>query len=163
MESPHVVVYDSELNVTSASARIGDFFRQWPGLCAPGDGEVPAAVTAFVRELLAGRSTAAETATGLLRPALVVDVVDVGLDGSRAIVATFDRFAVRDPVRAAAARYKLTPRECEVLTLLLGGLGATGVARRLGLSETTVHGYFKRLRQKTGARTLSGMLATLLG
>jgi len=42
-------------------------------------------------------------------------------------------------------------------------MGATEVASRLGLSEMTVHGYYTRLRRKTGTRTLSGMIATLLG
>ncbi|HZW52891.1 MAG TPA: LuxR C-terminal-related transcriptional regulator [Candidatus Elarobacter sp.] len=163
MENPHVVVYDSELHVESASERIGGFFRQWPGLCSAEDAEVPEAATRFVRDLLAARNGAGGTATGLLRPALVVDVVELARYGRRTIVAAFDRFELRNPVRAAAARYKLTRRERDVLTLLLSGMGATEVARRLGLSEMTIHGYFKKLRQKAGARTLSGMMATLLG
>ena len=66
-------------------------------------------------------------------------------------------------MRAAAKRFKLTAREQDVVTLLLMGMGASDVARRLGLSEPTVHDYYTRLRRKTATRTLSGMIATLLG
>jgi DNA-binding CsgD family transcriptional regulator len=161
--SPHVVVYDGDLNVASVSTGIDRFFRRWPDLTAEGEGDVPAAATRFVRDLLGAREAGSVAATGLLRPTLVVDVFEGERGGERAIVAAFDRFAVRDPVRVAAQRYDLTDREGQVLALLLTGMGATELAGRLGLSTQTVHGYFKRLRQKTGARTLSGMIATLLG
>jgi DNA-binding CsgD family transcriptional regulator len=161
---PHVVVYDAYLNVTSLSDGIGRFLRHWPDLWEDGsDGEVPAAATTFVGALLASREPGIREATGLLRPTLVVDVADLDRDGKRAIVAAFDRFAVRDPVRVAAQRYQLTDRERQILALLLTGMGAAEVAERLGLATMTVHAYFKRLRSKTGARTLSGMIATLLG
>ena len=164
METPHVVLYDADLNVESASERIGSFFRQWPDLGAGPDVEVPAAVTDFVRSLLARpESAGGGVLTGLLRPTLIVDVVTAVHAGRAAIVAAFDTFAVRDPVRVAARNYGLTAREQDVLTLLLTGLGATEIASRLGLSELTVHGYYTRLRRKTGTRTLSGMIATLLG
>ena len=163
METPHVVVYDSELVVESTSERIGPFFRQWPDLWNGEVAEVPAAVTDFVRSLLTRREAERGPLTGLLRPTLIVDVVKTVQGGKTSILATFDTFAVRDPVRAAAKRYGLTPREQDVLTLLLTGMGATEVASRLGISEVTVHGYYTQLRRKTGTRTLSGMIATLLG
>jgi DNA-binding CsgD family transcriptional regulator len=163
VDTPHVVVYDSELNVESVSERIGDFFGRWPDLDAGEDAEVPAAVTAFVRSLLARWESERGTLTGLLRPTLIVDVVKASHAGKTAIVAAFETFAVRDPVRAAAKRFELTAREQDVLSSLLMGMGATEVASRLGLSEMTIHGYYSRLRRKTGARTLSGMIATLLG
>jgi DNA-binding NarL/FixJ family response regulator len=162
MKPPHVVVYDSGLNVQSVSERIGPFFRQWPDLWNGEDADVPVAVTEFVRTLLA-RHEPGGVLTALVRPTLIVDVTKSAEAAPAAIVATFDTFAVRDPVRVASRRYELTAREQEVLTLLLAGLGATEIALRLGLSEMTVHSYYSRLRRKTGARTLSGMIATLLG
>jgi DNA-binding NarL/FixJ family response regulator len=161
--TPHVVVYDSELNVESMSECIGLFFGQWPDLWSAEDAEVPAAVTEFVRGLVARPESDGAVLTGLLRPTLIVDVVKTAQAGRPAIVAAFDTFAVRDPVRVAAQRYDLTAREQDVLRLLLMGLGATEMADRLGLSEMTVHAYYTRLRRKTSARNLSGMIATLLG
>ena len=163
VESPHVVVYDCELNIESVSERIGQFFAQWPDLWNGEEADVPAAVTDFVRALVARDESGGRVLTALLRPALIVDVSRPALAGPAVIVAAFDTFAVRDPVRVAAQRYELTARERDVLALLLTGLGAAEIASRLGLSEMTVHSYYTRLRRKTGARTLSGMIATLLG
>jgi DNA-binding CsgD family transcriptional regulator len=165
VKAPHAVVYDPELNVKSLSEGIGLFFRQWPDLRDEhdADAEVPAAVTDFVRTLLARPESERGLLTGLLRPTLIVDVVQAEHGGRPAIVAAFDTFAVRDPVGVAAKRYRLTAREQDVLTLLLTGMGATEVASRLRLSELTVHGYYTRLRRKTRTRTLSGMIAALLG
>ena len=163
METPHVVVYDSELNVESISERIGMFFQQWPDLWNGEAADVPATVTDFVRGLAARSESERGVLTGLLRPTLIVDVVQTAHAGRAAVVATFERFTVRDPVGVAAKRFALTAREQDVVTLLLMGMGATEVARRLGLSELTVHDYYTRLRRKTGTRTLSGMIARLLG
>ncbi len=116
-----------------------------------------------MRGLLAGREPGDSAGTGLLRPALIVDVAEIAGRGRRHVIASFGRFALRDPVRAAESRYNLTARERDVLTLLLSGMGAAAVAERLALAEATVHHYFKQLRHKTGARTLSGMLARVLG
>jgi DNA-binding NarL/FixJ family response regulator len=157
------VIYDAELTILSVSAGIASFFAGWADLGAPGPDGVPPAASEFVRTVLAGREPGEPAGIGLLRPTLLVDAVELEDEGCRYVVASFDRFAVRDPIGAAAGRYHLTGRERDVVALLLSGLGASAVARRLNLSETTVHGYFKRLRQKTGARTLSGMIATLLG
>lgn len=83
--------------------------------------------------------------------------------GGLFFVATFGVFAVRDPLRVATRMFGLTPREAQVLALLLRGFQATEIAQQLGLSEMTVGDYFKRLRVKTGAHTLSGVIARLLG
>ncbi|MEA2786214.1 MAG: Bacterial regulatory protein luxR family [Candidatus Eremiobacteraeota bacterium] len=163
METPHVVVYDSDLNVESISERIGMFFRQWPDLWDGEAADVPATVTEFVRGLAARSESERGVLTALLRPTLIVDVVQTPHAVGAAVLATFEKFEVRDPVGVAAKRFELTAREQDVVTLLLMGMGATEVARRLGLSELTVHDYYARLRRKTGARTLSGMIATLLG
>lgn len=45
-------------------------------------------------------------------------------------------------------RYGLTPRETAVLRALAGGLPATGIARRLRISERTVHKHLQNLYRK---------------
>ena len=116
------------MNVESASVGIAAFFARWPDLGAVSGDGVPAPVTDFVRGLLAGRASGDAAGTGLLRPALIVDVVEITERGRRHVIASFDRFALRDPVRAAERRYNLTARERDVLTLLLSGMGAAAVA-----------------------------------
>jgi transcriptional regulator of acetoin/glycerol metabolism len=57
---------------------------------------------------------------------------------------------------------KLTPREREVLKLLLCGLSSKEIAARLHLSVSTVEDYRKRIYQKLGVRGgIKGLLALL--
>jgi two-component system, NarL family, nitrate/nitrite response regulator NarL len=54
----------------------------------------------------------------------------------------------------------LTPREIEVLTALVDGLGNKAVARRLGISPHTVKFHIESLFRKLGAATRAEAVAT---
>lgn len=45
----------------------------------------------------------------------------------------------------------LSPRECEILELLAEGLGATGIARQLFVSESTAKTHIAKIYEKLGA------------
>ncbi|WP_431676892.1 LuxR C-terminal-related transcriptional regulator [Kitasatospora sp. KL5] len=47
---------------------------------------------------------------------------------------------------------RVTERERQILALLAGGETDHGIARRLGISEHTVHSHLDRLRDKVGSR-----------
>lgn len=162
----YVVVYDAGFRVLAATEGIAPFLSAWPELRAElerGDG-VPASLTAFVeREIERARAGGDHECTVLYLPRLLLHVAMLSGAGAPVYAAVFTAYAVRDPVRSAARRFALTPREAEVLRLLLSGLRAADIAERLALSERTVDDYVKSLRAKTGARTRSGMIATLLG
>jgi len=70
-----------------------------------------------------------------------------------------------DPQRKATARLlsELTPRERDVLRLLVLGDGAKEVAWRLGLSAHTVAGYVKALHRRLGVRSRGELLARFIG
>jgi DNA-binding CsgD family transcriptional regulator len=57
------------------------------------------------------------------------------------------------------ARHRLSPREQDVVTLLLEGLTTVDMANRLGISAHTVRDHLKRLYRKTGARSRSELLS----
>jgi DNA-binding CsgD family transcriptional regulator len=57
------------------------------------------------------------------------------------------------------ARHRLSPREQDVVTLLLQGLTTVDMAERLGISAHTVRDHLKRLYRKTGARSRSELLS----
>ena len=57
----------------------------------------------------------------------------------------------------------LTPRECEVLDLLLRGCREHEIASRLGRSTHTVHDQVKSLYRRLGARTRGQLVARALG
>jgi DNA-binding CsgD family transcriptional regulator len=62
---------------------------------------------------------------------------------------------------AFCARYRLTPREKEVVDLLLGGLATADMASQLGISAHTIRDHLKRVYRKTGTRSRSELLSML--
>jgi DNA-binding CsgD family transcriptional regulator len=70
-----------------------------------------------------------------------------------------------DPVHAATDRLvaRLTPRERDVLRLLLAGEGAKQIAWMLGLSTHTVAGYVKTLHRRLGVRSRGELLSRFVG
>jgi len=62
---------------------------------------------------------------------------------------------------AFCARHRISPREQEVIGLLLGGSGTADMASRLAISEHTVRDHLKRLYRKTGTRSRSELLSVL--
>lgn len=64
-------------------------------------------------------------------------------------------------LEAFCTRHSLTPREQEVIGLLLEGLGTSQMADRLSISEHTIRDHLKRLYRKTGTRSRSELLSVL--
>jgi DNA-binding CsgD family transcriptional regulator len=67
----------------------------------------------------------------------------------------------RDSLARAARRFALTKRETQVLALILKGSSAHEIGAALNITETTVHGYFKRLLSKTQSRNRPSMVAAV--
>jgi DNA-binding CsgD family transcriptional regulator len=59
-------------------------------------------------------------------------------------------------------QYHLSPREQEVVRLLLADLSNKEIAQALGLSLNTVKGYLKLLTRKLGVNSRTGILAKML-
>ncbi len=68
----------------------------------------------------------------------------------------------RDRISDAAVRFRLTPRQTDVLRLTLEGAKAGDIARTLNISEYTAQGYVKALLSKTGCRNRASMVAKVL-
>jgi len=67
-----------------------------------------------------------------------------------------------DSLSRAARKYRLTPREIDVLGLILEGQNAVEISQALKIAETTVQGYYKRLLNKTQSRNRPAMVANVL-
>jgi DNA-binding CsgD family transcriptional regulator len=63
----------------------------------------------------------------------------------------------------AAARFRISPREVQVLALLLDGLQLNEIAEQLHIASSTVQDHIKSLIQKTDTENRSEMIATILG
>ena len=57
----------------------------------------------------------------------------------------------------------LTPRECEVIAHVVGGLSNRRVARMLGISEKTVKNHLSSIYRKLGARCRVEAILLVLG
>ena len=84
--------------------------------------------------------------------------------------------AVQGALRTARQRYdracaiqelierlvRLTPRELEVLRLVVDGMSSKRIATRLGISVKTVDVHRARAREKTGAETIAQLVRDVL-
>jgi len=73
-----------------------------------------------------------------------------------------EHFRGGDSLSRATRKYQLTPREIEVLAMILEGASAAETANALKIAETTVQGYYKRLLSKTQSRNRPAMVANVL-
>jgi DNA-binding CsgD family transcriptional regulator len=87
------------------------------------------------------------------------------LNGSRGTLfaVTIEYHRGSDSLSRAARKYQLTPREIDVLAMILEGASASETAQALKIAETTVQGYYKRLLSKTQSRNRPAMVANVLG
>ncbi|MFD5322580.1 LuxR C-terminal-related transcriptional regulator [Streptomyces sp. NPDC127092] len=64
-----------------------------------------------------------------------------------------------DRIAALMETYALSPRECQVLTEVVGGAPTSEIATRLGLSPFTVQDHLKAVFAKTGVRSRRELVA----
>jgi DNA-binding CsgD family transcriptional regulator len=86
------------------------------------------------------------------------------LDGNESslFAVSVESFRGGDSLSRATRKYQLTPREIDVLALILEGASALETAQTLKIAETTVQGYYKRLLSKTNSRNRPAMVANVL-
>ena len=69
----------------------------------------------------------------------------------------------RATLHAAVSEFALTPRETQILALVLDGTSGPQMAAKLDLAESTVQTYLKKLLEKTRSANRYGMVAKILG
>lgn len=68
-----------------------------------------------------------------------------------------------EDISEALARAPLTPREKDVVALLVGGSSTRDIAARTGLTVATVHTYLKRIYPKLGVHSRVELVARMAG
>lgn len=76
---------------------------------------------------------------------------------------TIERTKPAHSLTEAAARFSISPREVQVLALLLDGLHLSEIAGRLHITSSTVQDHIKHLLEKTNTHNRSEMTAKILG
>ncbi len=103
-----------------------------------------------------GRTGPARTVPGRSNAA------DVGSSGLF-IGVCIERFQPPNSLTGAASRFKITPRELQVLALLLDGNHLDDIARQLYITSSTVQDHIKNMLDKTGSSNRSALIARVLG
>jgi DNA-binding CsgD family transcriptional regulator len=136
-------------------------------IVAPRDGRLPVLLERTVRRLTKSwdfsRVESCIARTVFPIPGTALCVGPMSGSGGVMIGVFLKREVDRHPAADAAAAYRLSPREREVLHALLDGRSVADIAAMLDLAESTVTDHVARLIVKTNAHNRVEMAALLLG
>jgi len=135
-------------------------------LHAPLQNRLPLILQEAVRELTAAwTADSASQHVGVARPVpfLVVRAHPMSGAAGLFIGVTIERSKPGRSLTGAASRFSISPREVQVLALLLDGLHLSEIADRLHITSSTVQDHIKRLLEKTQTHNRSEMTAKILG
>ena len=161
-----VVLLDDHFRVCDSTSAA----RAWMRALNPADTPYPEGVPGLVWNVV-GRLTAIERGEDPERPARVrarsangswAIVEAARLDGSGPAIAVSIRAAGVDDVLSLVSRASgLTPRECELVALLLEGLDTRELAERLFISRHTVQDHLKSVFEKVGVRSRRELVSSV--
>jgi len=126
---------------------------------------LPAVLEETVRRLTSAWSSEAINAPGVAHPVsfLVVRTQPMSGPAGLFIGVHIDRFLPANSLTGVAARYHITPREVQVLALLLDGNRLDQIAKQLYITSSTVQDHIKNMLGKTDSRNRSELIARVLG
>jgi DNA-binding CsgD family transcriptional regulator len=127
---------------------------------------LPAAIEATVRELTAAwMEPAAEPEPGTARPVPFLVVRTEPLTGPDGLFigVRIDRLRAPNSLAGAATRFRISPRELQVLALVLDGTHLEEIGRRMHITTSTVQDHIHSMVEKTASRNRSELIARVLG
>jgi DNA-binding CsgD family transcriptional regulator len=126
---------------------------------------LPALLEDTVRELTAAWSGEAAKAPGVARPVsfLVVRTQPMSGPAGLFIGVRVERFVPANSLTGVAAKFHISPREVQVLALLLDGNHLDQIAKQLFITSSTVQDHIKSMLDKTGSSNRSELIARILG
>ncbi len=127
---------------------------------------LPAVLEATVRELIAGwQSDPVTQKPGIAHPVpfLVVRTQPMSGPGGLFIGVRIGRFQSPNALLGPALRFHISPRELQVLALLLDGASLEDITRKLYITSSTIQDHIRSMVQKTGSRNRSELIAHVLG
>lgn len=142
-----------DLNGLDLQSRIGGERREMPIIFITGCGDIPMSVRAM-------KGGAVEFLTKPFDDEVLLQAIRQALESSRAAL---DEVTELQAIRTAYA--SLSPREREVMTLVVAGLLNKQVGGELGISEITVKAHRGQVMRKMNVRSLAELVtvATRLG
>jgi DNA-binding CsgD family transcriptional regulator len=126
---------------------------------------LPTVLEETVRALTVGWSSDSVNQPGISRPVpfLVVRTQPMSGPAGLFIGVHIDRFQEPNSLTGAADRFHISPREVQVLALLLDGKHLDQIAKQLYITPSTVQDHIKSMLDKTKSRNRSELIARVLG
>jgi DNA-binding CsgD family transcriptional regulator len=126
---------------------------------------LPALLEETVRDLTLAWTGDAENEPGTAHPVpfLVVRTQPVAGPDGLLIGVRIDRCQPPNSLTSAATRFHISPREVQVLALLLDGNHLDQIATQLYITSSTVQDHIKSMLDKTKSRNRSELIGRVLG
>jgi len=127
---------------------------------------LPEVLEETVRSLIGGwNADPASQRSGIARPVpfLVVRTQPMQGPAGLFIGVRIDRFQASNSLSGPAARFHITPRELQVLALLLDGAKLEEIGAQLHITSSTVQDHIKNMIDKTGSKNRTELIARVLG
>lgn len=159
-------VLDRDLNIVMTWTSQDQRRAALTGLSTRFADRLPAVLEDTVRALTAGwQSDPATQLPGVARPVpfLVVRTQPVSGPTGLCIGVRIDRFEPVNSLVGPAVRFHITPRELEVLALLLDGTKLKEIAEALNITTSTVQDHIKSMVDKSESRNRTELIARVLG
>ncbi len=126
---------------------------------------LPVLLEETVRELTSAWSSEDLRQPGTARPVpfLVVRTQPMTGPSGLFIGVRIDRFRPPNSLTGPASRFHISPREVQVLALLLDGRRLDEIAKQLFITSSTVQDHIKSMLDKTDSRNRNELIARVLG
>ncbi len=154
-DSAGLLLLDAELHISTCTPEAGRWLSRLAEreIC-----ELPLSVVALARSAV-GQGTTVRSRVRTSEGAWIT-MTAWSLDGGRVAI-SLEPAAPHDLTAIALEAYSLSPREREVVQLVLLGLSTAEIGRRLFLSPYTVQDHLKAVFEKTGVRSRRELAADL--
>ncbi|HXW77550.1 MAG TPA: helix-turn-helix transcriptional regulator [Candidatus Eremiobacteraceae bacterium] len=164
---PGILVLDDADRVVHSNERAFDMLRDI-GEGEPGEEQpapaLPRVLATLVPQLRARLRDRADTSTAaLLTVDLCVRACNMRSDNGKSLLLVLERVHRRDAVRHNLEKFALSPRECDVVMLVLYGHSNRRIAAQLFLTEYTIEDHLKRVFAKLAVRSRTALAAKILG
>jgi DNA-binding CsgD family transcriptional regulator len=158
-------VLDSELQIVLAWSSEDQRRIALTGLHTQLAERLPIVLEETVRELTSAWSADSAKQPGVAHPVpfLVVRTQPMSGPAGLFIGVRIDRFQPPNSLTGAATRFHISPREVQVLALLLDGNHLDQIANQLNITSSTVQDHIKSMLDKTESRNRSELIARVLG
>jgi len=158
-------VLDGDLKIVLASSSEDQRRLALTGMHTRIAERLPIVLEETVRDLTASWSSGSIKQSGLARPVPFLVVRTRPMFGPAGLFTgvRIDRFQPRNSLTSAAARFHFSPREVQVLALLLDGKHLDQIAKHLYITSSTVQDHIKSMVDKTQSRNRTELIARVLG